>query len=201
MEAQVSEVMQFKIELQALSPSIWRQIIIPADYTFWDLHVAIQDAFGWKDYHLHEFKIRDLRTNLLVNLGIPDQEMREDPHFLASWQIGLADYYSKNNPHATYIYDFGDWWEHSAVLEDVYTAEHGVKYPLCNDGARSCPPEDCGGPPGYERLIRILSDPFHEEHELMQEWIGEKFDPEFFDPAKVEFDDPKIRWDRSFGET
>jgi hypothetical protein len=50
-------VYQFKITLLEISPKIWRRIQVPEKYSFWDLHVAIQDAMGWDDMHLHVFKI------------------------------------------------------------------------------------------------------------------------------------------------
>ena len=55
----------------------------------------------------------------------------------------------------------------------------------CRAANRACPPEDCGGPWGYARLLAVLRDPKHEEHEEMAEWIGEDFDPEAFDPDAV----------------
>ena len=47
-------IYQFKIELDGATPTIWHRIQVPETYSFWDLHVAIQDAMGWLDYHLHE---------------------------------------------------------------------------------------------------------------------------------------------------
>ncbi len=46
-------VLQFRIELNGIFPLIWRRILVPTDYNLWDLHVAIQDAMGWTDSHLH----------------------------------------------------------------------------------------------------------------------------------------------------
>ena len=43
-------------------PLVWRRVQVPESYSFWDLHVAIQDAMGWKDYHLHEFTVVDSKT-------------------------------------------------------------------------------------------------------------------------------------------
>jgi hypothetical protein len=48
-------VFQFKITLLEITPPIWRRIQVPASYSFWDLHVAIQDAMGWLDYHRTPF--------------------------------------------------------------------------------------------------------------------------------------------------
>jgi pRiA4b ORF-3-like protein len=84
-----------------------------------------------------------------------------------------------------YEYDFGDGWEHELLLERVLAPEPGVRYPRCTDGARACPPEDCGGTGGYENFLAAIRDPNHEEHEEYLEWIGDEFDPEQFDVADV----------------
>ena len=79
-----------------------------------------------------------------------------------------------------YTYDFGDGWEHNIVVEKVLTPEPGVEYPVCIAGKRRGPPEDSGGPFGYENLLEALGNPKHEEHKAMREWIGEGFEPEVF---------------------
>ncbi len=43
------QILQFKVQLRDITPAIWRRIEVPAAYTFWDLHVGIQDAMGWLD--------------------------------------------------------------------------------------------------------------------------------------------------------
>ena len=80
-----------------------------------------------------------------------------------------------------YRYDFGDNWEHVVVLEKVLPPEGGVRYPVCLGGARACPPEDCGGVAGYERMLEALRDPRHEEHGEWLDWLGREFDPAAFD--------------------
>ena len=57
----------------------------------------------------------------------------------------IADYFVAPKNKALYEYDFGDGWEHTVVLEKVLPAKPGVNYPICIDGKRACPPEDCGG--------------------------------------------------------
>jgi hypothetical protein len=79
-----------------------------------------------------------------------------------------------------YEYDFGDSWDHQILLEKVVELDDPI-LALCLSGKRACPPEDCGGPWGYENLQAILKDPTHPEYEEMSEWIGSEFDPEAFD--------------------
>ena len=57
-----AQVCQFLIVLPNTAPLVWRRVQVPESYSFWDLHVAIQDAMGWKDYHLHEFTVVDSKT-------------------------------------------------------------------------------------------------------------------------------------------
>ena len=68
-----------------------------------------------------------------------------------------------------------------------------MRYPRCLAGARGCPPEDCEGPWGYEKLLEILDDPSHPEHEETVEWLDGPFDPEAFDRHDVRFSDPSER--------
>ena len=69
-----AQVLQFKISLMDSKPLIWRRIQVLDSYSFYDLHVAIQDAMGWKDYHFHQFIIYkgDKRTTQPTYIGIPN---------------------------------------------------------------------------------------------------------------------------------
>ena len=193
------DVIQFKVTLKAVRPSVWRRIEVPALYTFWDLHVAIQDAMGWSDYHLHAFRVRN-RRGKIDDIGIPDDDAFEgDPAFLPGWQVRVADYLDTVGARAVYEYDFGDDWVHELRVEAIGPRAPRVKYPRCVAGARRCPPEDCGGPYGYAELLTTIRDPSHEEHESMLEWLGGPFDPVAFDPAAVRFDNPAKRWKIAFG--
>jgi hypothetical protein len=189
---------QFRVTLKGIAPPVWRRIVVPGTYTFWDLHVAIQDSMGWLDCHLHVFRVRDPRSGAEVEIGIPDPDGYDERPCLPGWGVPLADYLTKVGDVADYEYDFGDSWEHEVVLEDVVPRTAGTKYPVCLDGARACPPEDCGGIPGYEEMLAVLSDPRHKEHEQTREWVGGRYDPSEFDKNKVRFDNPKKRWKLAF---
>lgn len=133
---------------------------------------------GWKNYHLYEFIVPTIGG--YVKIGCPDPEEPLSLRNLPDKKVKISDYLFKANDSAKYLYDFGDGWEHLIRLEEVTEKQAGQKYPQLIDGARACPPEDCGGVWGYENLVKALSDPEHPEHKEMREWVGEKFDPERF---------------------
>ncbi len=196
-----NKIYQFKVTLKGIRPPIWRRIQVPGNYSFWDLHVAIQDAMGWFDTHLHVFEIINPRRGIKEEIGIPDEDFGWDERQLfAGWEKKISKYFIPQNNKAIYIYDFGDDWKHTVKFEKVMARDKNKQYPLCLTGKRACPPEDCGGVWGYQELLEILSDPEHEEYEERIEWLGEDFDPEHFDVKGIHFDNPEDRWDYAFGD-
>jgi len=194
MSKKTNEVYQFKITLNGSKPSIWRRIVVPSNYSFWDLHVAIQDSMGWFDSHLHSFEIINPLTGRKVEIGIPDEEWEAfDRIVLPDYKEKIAKYFSEDNRNARYEYDFGDSWIHTIKFEKILAASIGEKYPQCTGGKMACPPEDCGGIYGYYNLLSVISNPQHKEYEEMIGWSGGEFDPKLFDPKVVTFDDPKQR--------
>jgi hypothetical protein len=191
-----NKILQFKITLEDIRPPVWRRIQVPDYYTFWDLHVAIQDSMGWLDSHLHHFEVYFPESNVTIKTGIPDEDGEEN--ILPGWQEGVARCFEERKPKIRYTYDYGDDWNHAVKFEGIRPREAGRKYPLCLDGRRACPPEDCGGPYSYPDLLKIIADKEHEEHESTLTWLGGKFDPERFDPGRVAFDDPRSRWKIAF---
>jgi hypothetical protein len=199
-------VYQFKITLAGITPAIWRRIQVPEGYTFWDLHVAIQDSMGWLDYHLHAFVLPSSTPAQIVEIGIPDDESTR-VRTIAGWAVAIEDQFIRPGISLTYKYDFGDGWEHDVLLEGILLAEPRLKYPLCLGGARACPPEDCGGLPGYAHLLKVLKKPGQPEYEEVAEWLGKNhakkywpYDPARFDARTVRFWDPKKRWEMAFSE-
>jgi len=193
------QVFQFKIELEGISPLIWRRIQVSPLSNFWDLHVAIQDAMGWTDHHLHHFEIRRKGHSETDHIGIPDFDRTGDlKEVYPGWEIPVDQYFAELGMEARYRYDYGDDWVHRVRLEGFMYREKGVKYPICLHGERSCPPEDCGGVYGYQNLLRVLSDPEDEEYESTRTWVGKNWDPETFHPELLVFDNPHKRWVNAF---
>ena len=84
-----------------------------------------------------------------------------------------------------YEYDFGDSWQHKILFEGTPPVDLKAKYPLCMEGERACPPEDCGGVWGYGDFLKAIRNPKHEEHDSMLEWVGGRFDSEYFDAKEA----------------
>jgi hypothetical protein len=164
--------------LRDVEPLIWRRISVPDSLTLRELHDVLQTAMGWEGYHLHQFDV-DGVTYCDVDdedFDPPDGRQYGDDKAvtLGSTATSVADF--------RYDYDFGDGWQHDIHIEALITAkEPGI--PVVLDGARACPPEDCGGPGGYADLLQVLADPGSNLYEHLRAWAGEDFDPESFDKA------------------
>ena len=171
---------QLKVTLRGTKPPVWRRVLIDGSSTLDRVHAVIQAAFGWWDYHLHEFEIGGTRY------GAPDPDD-------VDWGIPTTDEsgvrlgsVAEAGSRISYTYDFGDNWRHDVVVEKVLPADATVTLPACVDGRRACPPEDCGGTRGFEDLLKILADPRHPEHRERREWMGRDYDPAAFDPSEFE---------------
>ncbi|MBV8539881.1 MAG: plasmid pRiA4b ORF-3 family protein [Pseudonocardiales bacterium] len=159
---------------EVTDPPVWRRLLIPATMSLSRLHEVIQTAMGWQNCHLHSF------TDGNRTYGLPDPELE----FTDERSVRLGDL-DLNRGAIRYSYDFGDDWEHEILIEALGAAEPGESYPRCIGGGGACPPEDCGGPPGYAQLREVLADPGDEEHDDMVRWLGLEhaceFDPAAFD--------------------
>lgn len=190
-----SSVYQLKVTLSGSHPPIWRRILILSDVSFFDLHVAIQDAMGWFDSHLHQFFVGSPygRDSLCLSYPYADleplEETKDERH------EKLFKHLHKEDQRVYYEYDFGDGWMHEIRLEKILPFDATKNYPQLVKGVNACPPEDCGGIGGYYDLLEILKDPKNPDHQERLEWLNmeeeEAFDPEFFDLEDVVFQDPK----------
>ena len=159
----------------------WRRLLVPANITLDQLHAILQTAMGWQDSHLHQFRVHD-RT-----FGRPDWEDAFDgePQPEDERKARLDRIISGVGAKMIYSYDFGDDWKHEVVLEKILAPETGRHYPSCIDGEGHCPPEDCGGMPGYEDLLRVIRDRYHPEYQDTMSWLGAAFDPHEFSAETV----------------
>ena len=164
--------LQLKITLRYLRPPIWRRVLVADTFTLGNLHQLIQRAMGWSGGHLHEFRMPargfgpPLRT--FGNEGEDEDATLLHEVLVRKRQLLL------------YEYDFGDSWLHEILVEQIVPFDPSGHYPVCLAGARACPPEDCGGVPGYEQLLEALRSPSAPASAELLEWCGH-WNPEAFD--------------------
>jgi len=163
------KILQLKISLLDIKPEIWRRIEVEEKSSFHELHEIIQTVMGWDNAHLYSFEFNK-------NERISDEE---------AGNIIISEKLIKEKQKFKYIYDFGDDWEHAIVVEKISVKQAGKNYPLCTDGEMNCPPEDCGGAWSFRELMKIVKNKNHPEYEERMEWLGDDYDPEYFNMKEV----------------
>ena len=169
-----TNILQLKITLKHIKPPIWRRVEVADDITFYELHHVIQIVMGWWNAHLFEFQVDGYR------IGITDDDW-DTEDTLEAKEVKVSRLLDKEKMKFGYLYDFGDNWEHEIIVEKISAQKKNKNYPSCMKGKRNCPPEDVGGFPGYMHMLEVISNRKNPEREDMLEWLGEEYDPEYFD--------------------
>lgn len=179
---------QIKITLEDSNPVIWRRIIVPEEITFKKLHDIIQISMGWKDQHMYDFELKEEKLRITCDdEAIAEYEIysrrklteKNDPHgFIAnmlkiepkfSHKVKIDKYFTRER-NIRYIYDFGDYWKHNILVEEILENYENI-HPLCVEGEGACPPEDVGGIVGYIEFQEILKNKNHPEYSDIKEWV------------------------------
>lgn len=171
------DIYQIKVTLLGTKPPIWRRLLAPADLTLAKLHGILQTAMGWHNVHLYEFQVGK------QSYGRPNPEdlyFSSGPPTINDRTVRLEDVLPDVRSRLVYMYDMGDGWEHSVVVEKRLPADPDAAYPVCIGGQRACPPEDCGGLPGFYELLEAIKSPAGERGKELLEWIGAEYDPNAF---------------------
>src|SRR5437899_282386 len=162
------------IVLDDVKPAVLRRIEVPLTIRLDRLHLTLQAAIGWTNSHLYEIRARD------VGWGVPDPDWRDGP--LDARKARLIDVLEDIEAKTLrYLYDFGDSWEHTIKIERIVDAVPGVAYPRLIEAIGRCPPEDIGGPWGYDEFLEAMANLKHGRHAEFEEWIGDAFDPNLVD--------------------
>lgn len=168
-------IYQLTLELRHIEPRIWRTLLVPENITLTKLDRVIQAAMGWTNSHLHQWHIAG------QCFKIPDPDFDSPGTYVDERKCTLAQALSGDAKEFMYEYDFGDGWEHRINVDRTLPLDAQYNaWPMCIDGANACPPEDCGGPPGYIDFVQAMTDPLHAEHRAMWKWHGGPFSPTAF---------------------
>ncbi len=186
-------IARLKITLDHVKPVVTRRVEVPLGIKLSDLHLVIQVAMPWWSYHFYEFRAAGRRWGI----SDPDWSFGDDP--LDARKATLRETLEETGAKSLdYLYDFGDGWAHKVKIERIGEPEPGVTYPRLLDAKGRCPPEDVGGPWGYQEYLAAMADSQHERHAEMVRWRGPDFDPKVVDVAGIEKELAKLgrRWSR-----
>jgi hypothetical protein len=169
-----------RVELEDIEPLIWRRVAVPTAMNLKAVHGVIQAAMGWLDYHLWEFEANERKYSLLIP---NDPDWNERITNAATTKLsslvadGLTDF--------TYVYDMGDNWRHRIIVDKLMPAELGTLYPQFLGGERRCPPEDCGGFPGYYDFLDNITSKQSKKRKAALDWYGRAYDPDDIDKHQI----------------
>jgi len=179
--------LQFKIQIKGvLNPPVWRRVVVPSHYSFMIFNEIIQEIFGWSGSHKYCFSPEGWNSfPQIIEIDDDGDDLGKD-RTMESSETVLSEIFNQKGQNFHYIYDFGDNWDHQITLEKIL--QEKINQPSCIDGEGQCPPEDCGGFPGYQNLKTILANPSDPEYEEMKEWL-ELEEDETWDPTEFDLQD------------
>jgi hypothetical protein len=174
------DVAILRIELLHIEPLIWRRVAVRTSMNLKAVHRVIQTAMGWLDYHLWEFEAKEQKYGMLV-----PNEPEWNERIKNAAATKLSSLLAKGVREISYVYDMGDNWQHRIIVEKLKPAEPGVPYPQFLGGERRCPPEDCGGLPGYYEFLGNIGSKQSKERKTALDWYGGPYDPDEIDEEKI----------------
>lgn len=187
-------LLTLRIELRESEPKIWRRLTFPGNLTLDAVHTLFQAAMGWSESHLHRF--------------VPGEGGFHQPYFITEFDeqegdegtreegVRLDQVLRAPGDRLSYLYDFGDGWDHLVTLESTAPLTQENRQPMCVDGALACPPEDVGGIWGYQEVAAWLragapADGVPSQFpdaEHARDWLPDGYDPDAFDAEQATAD-------------
>jgi Plasmid pRiA4b ORF-3-like protein len=171
------EIAVLRVELEGIEPLIWRRVAVRTSMNLKALHGVIQATMGWLDSHLWMLEADEQRYGMLIP-DDPDWNERVKDAVKTKLSVLL----NGGVREMRYLYDMGDSWQHRVIVEKLKAGEPGVLYPQFLGGERRCPPEDCGGIPGYYEFLENIAG---KKRKAALDWYGGPYDPDDIDERKV----------------
>ena len=177
-----TEAAELTVTLDLNGSEAVRYLIVPTFFTFAELHQVIQTVYCWQDYHLHEFVLSQNADGHNSELIVPRaDELEGTENYRLEADVRLSEVFSADklsgNGVIAYQYDFGDGWEHFIRCERIIE-DYNENFAQCLHMEGDAPPEDVGGPGGFQDMLGILQDEGHPEHEHIKSWaLGMRWRP------------------------
>ena len=175
---------RLRISLNGAQPAIWREFVVPSDISLVNFHVVIQAVMGWTNSHLHLFR----KNGVEYTFRYQSDNYWDEEDYIDYSGMKIANLMTDCGDSVTYLYDYGDSWKHTIELLEVIKntkVRMGTFFLQCLAGERRCPAEDSGGVHGYHEMLKILKNPAHSEYRDTVTWLGDDFDPNYFNLLEV----------------
>lgn len=174
------------VTLKHTDNRVWRSLLVPSNAHLGWFHAVLQIAMGWTNSHLHQFTFKD------KTFADPRFDLY-DPLTIDERKCSLDKLLTNSKDPLHYQYDFADSWEHAIFLTKTGTTH----YPMaatCLEGGGACPPEDCGGIPGYLSLLKALKKPNSKTAKESFDQLGYRYDPDAFSLENVNTALQELPW-------
>lgn len=160
--------LRLKVQMKGVvKPPMWREVVVPADFNFKQLHFVIQTITGLDDVHMWMFLPRAYDSDFEIGPPAADLPSRVVKYSAAN--TGLTAFLAQKGDKLEYIYDFGDDWIFTVTVLEVLDSLHVACTECTKYSSDLQAIDDCGGIPVY----RELRDTFAHLDTLTQEQKNE----------------------------
>ena len=211
----MANILQLKITLDDVKPPIWRRVLVQDNIDFYNFHLLIQKAMGWKNRHLFGFTLKEYYINCDYDLESDKEIIYIEPslnyvsflqpeqrseyyekyeEYKSREKLILGDFINKEKQKVRYTYNYKYCWDHTIIVEKNFQPERNKYYPVCIKGKRACPPDyfdlEVKGADTYMYICEELQEnpdnsKFKSFKEEYKQVYGRDFDPEYFDLTEV----------------
>lgn len=175
-----------RITLDDVKPVVSRKISVPSNIRLYHLAPLLLRIMGWAGYHMEMFVYKkttfyEPKEEVEEMKAMNDAENKITSIDWAAVTIG--EVLKKKGDSIKYVYDMGDYWEHTVKLMEIHNYPPNVDRSLyILEGKNACPPDDMGGTDGFLHLLDVLKNPAQnlDDWKMFKSWLPRGYDPKVF---------------------
>jgi hypothetical protein len=170
-------VVQLRVELELVTPTVWRRLLVSDRASLHELHDVIEHAMGRDPYRPFRFEVDGVRYHDPVDAPRPGRHADRVALDTLGLHVGARFTHLAEN--------HGDPWRHVLSVEQIAPRRVGLRLPTCVAGRRAAPPDDCAGPRHYREMLAAIADPTDPRCAELRSWLPEHFDPDYADVTSI----------------
>lgn len=154
--------LKLKVTLTGTQTNIYREMVIPTRLNFYELHLIIQNVFGWEGKAPAKFITTRYEVKVCGNDEIETSKQ------LLEASLTQVDPLLTTEGEMLYLYDYNRHFEHRVELMEYMTTEDTT--PRITEYEGPIVIEDMNGIEEFEALYEILSDKTHPNFDENFKW-------------------------------